>query len=244
MKEPTQQKATAHEDVKQFYDTEYYGGEQKEARPPWHMRVIADRLGALHGQQVLDVACGNGEWLVELAARGASVAGIDISTRAIEACATRLPQADLKNGVAEALPFDDAHFDLVTCLGSLEHFLDQPKALKEMRRVAKADARFLILVPNAGFLTRRLGLYSGTNQVAIRETVRPIAEWRRLLADAGLEVSATWRDLHPLSRSWIATGAVWQWPVRAAQAAALAIWPVSWQYQIYFLCHTEVEHKS
>ena len=243
MKQPEPQKVTAREDVKQFYDTKYYGSEQKESRLPWHMRVIADRLGSLKGQQVLDVACGSGGWLAELASRGASVAGMDISTRAIEACAARLPQADLKNGVAEALPFGDARFDLVTCLGSLEHFLDQPKALEEMRRVAKADARFLILVPNAGFLTRRLGLYSGTGQVAIRETVRPIVEWRTLLADAGLVVSAIWRDLHPLSRSWIARGAVRQWPIRAAQAAALAVWPVSWQYQVYFLCRADTERS-
>lgn len=241
MKQPEAQKVVAHEDVKQFYDTEYYRSAQKESRLPWHMRAIADRLGALNGHHVLDVACGNGGWLAELASRGATVAGMDISTRAIEACAARLPQADLKNGVAEALPFDSARFDLVTCLGSLEHFLDQAKALEEMRRVAKPDARFLILVPNAGFLTRRLGLYSGTGQVAIRETVRPIVEWRTLLADAGLVVSAVWRDLHPLSLSWIARGAVWQWPIRAAQAAALAVWPVSWQYQVYFLCRADTE---
>ncbi|GAB4352797.1 MAG: hypothetical protein Kow0073_08630 [Immundisolibacter sp.] len=241
MKPPDSNKAISHQDVKRFYDTEYYRKGQKESRLPWHMRVIADRLGALEGCHVLDVACGNGEWLAELASRGARVAGMDISTRALEVCAARLPQAELKNGVAEALPFDNARFDLVTCLGSLEHFLDQPKALEEMRRVAKPDTRFLILVPNAGFLTRRLGLYSGTGQAAIRETVHSIAEWRALLADAGLAVSAIWRDLHPLSLNWIARGAARHWPIRAAQAAALAVWPVGWQYQVYFFCHTGSE---
>lgn len=241
MNQPDENETISHEDVKQFYDTEYYRSAHRKPRLPWHMRAIADRLGALEGRHVLDVACGDGGWLAELASRGARVTGIDISTRALEACAARLPQADLKNGVAEALPFDNARFDLVTCLGSLEHFLDQPKALGEMRRVAKPDARFLILVPNAGFLTRRLGLYSGTGQVAIRETVHSIAEWRALLADAGLAVSAIWRDLHPLSLSWIATGAARQWPIRAAQAAALAVWPVGWQYQVYFFCHADTE---
>lgn len=119
MNQPDENETISHEDVKQFYDTEYYRSAHRKSRLPWHMRAIADRLGALEGRHVLDVACGNGEWLAELASRGARVAGIDISTRALEACAARLPQADLKNGVAEALPFDSARFDLVTCLGSL-----------------------------------------------------------------------------------------------------------------------------
>ncbi|MGH6803508.1 MAG: hypothetical protein ACREC3_09095, partial [Methyloceanibacter sp.] len=122
--------------------------------------------------------------------------------------------------------------------GSLEHFLDQPTALREMCRVAKVDAQFLILVPNAGFLTRRLGLYGGTGQVAIREIVRSLDEWTALLKDAGLEVLARWRDLRPLGRAWITNGPIYAWPIRAAQALALAVWPVGWQYQVYFLCKT------
>ena len=149
---------------------------------------------------------------------------------------SNLPKADIRQGVAEALPFDSGQFDLITCMGSLEHFLDQPKALGEMLRVTKPKARFLILVPNAGFLTRRLGLYRGTGQVAIRETVRPIHEWQAMFVEAGLQVEARWRDLHPLSRSWIRRGPPWTWPVRASQATALALWPVVWQYQVYFLC--------
>jgi SAM-dependent methyltransferase len=227
---------TSHAEIKQFYDTEYYDSAEGCEPLPWHMRVIAGRLGDLRDKSVLDVACGRGAWLYELALRGAQVAGMDISTRAVEACRARLLEADIREGVAEALPFESGRFDLVTCLGSLEHFLDQPKTLHEMRRVAKPDAQFLILVPNAGFLTRRLGLYGGTHQAAVRETVRPIAEWRQLLTGAGLNITYIWRDLHPLSRRWIARGPFWRWPIRAAQASALAIWPLNWQYQVYFLC--------
>ncbi len=225
-----------HRDVKQFYDIEYYRVAAGPGSLPWHMRVVAGRLGDLKDKHVLDVACGSGGWLAELASSGANVAGLDISTRAVQACRARLPEADIQEGVAEALPFEARRFDLVTCLGSLEHFIDQPTALKEMCRVGKPDSSLLILVPNADFPTRRLGLYNGAGQTAIRETVRPIAEWRGLFRDAGLEITDTWRDLHPLSRAWIANGPAWRWPIRAVQASALAAWPVSWQYQIYFLC--------
>ena len=231
-----EQNSANHSDVKRFYDAEYYSGSGILAALPWHMRSIARRLGPMEGQAVLDVACGTGAWLTELASRGASVAGIDISSRAVEVCRKRLPDAVIQEGVAEDLPFESSRFDLVTCLGSLEHFLDQRRALVEMRRVAKDDARFLILVPNSNFLTRRLGLYSGTQQTQIKETVRPIAEWKELLDSAGLKTIETWRDLHPLSRSWISKAPVWHWPVRAAQALALTTWPVAWQYQVYFLC--------
>lgn len=225
-----------HEEVRRFYDSEYYGHAQRTRSLPWHMRVIASRLGDLRDRSVLDVACGAGEWLGELQRRGATVSGIDISSRAAEHARSRLPGSDIREGVAERLPFASGSFDLVTCMGSLEHFLDQPAALGEMLRVAKDDAHFVILVPNSGFLTRRLGLYRGTGQVVIRETVRSLAGWTTLLQSAGMTVKHRWRDLHTLDPGWIAAGPWPAWPLRAAQALALAAWPLAWQYQVYFFC--------
>jgi SAM-dependent methyltransferase len=226
-----------HQAVREFYDREYYGsGETGASALPWHQRLMAARLGALEGKFVLDIACGTGQWLAEMAQRGARTAGIDISERAVAKCKSRLPDADVRQGLAESLPFSDGMFDVVTCLGSLEHFLDQPQALREMVRVAKPGARLLILVPNAGFLTRRLGLYGGTGQVAIKETVRPLAEWELLLRGAGLRVTRRWRDLHTVSLSWICRGSISRWLPRGLQAIALLVWPLGWQYQVYFDC--------
>jgi SAM-dependent methyltransferase len=222
--------------VQAFYDQTYYGSHVSGDGIDWHGNLIASRLGDLAGKRALDVACGTGAWLQRLRASGARVDGIDISQVAVEACRRRLPEARIEQGVAENLPFDTGAYDLVTCLGSLEHFLDQSGSLREMARVSRDDGRILILVPNAGFLTRKLGLYRGTGQVAIRETVRPLMEWQRMFESVGLQVEARWRDLHPLSLSWIASGPPWRWPVRAAQALALTMWPIAWQYQVYFLC--------
>ncbi|MDQ2701602.1 MAG: methyltransferase domain-containing protein [Pseudomonadota bacterium] len=235
-RQETTEPRIAHDAVRDFYDREYHAGAGAPEDVGWHSRVIASRLGDLRGKRVLDIACGTGQWLLELQQRGAVPSGIDISVRAVAQCHRVLPSADIREGIAERLPFETASFDLVTCMGSLEHFLDQPGALAEMRRVGSRGARFLILVPNAGFLTRRLGLYRGTHQVAIRETVRPLAEWQALLEGAGMEVRAKWRDLHPLAREWITSGPMHAWPLRAAQACALAAWPLAWQYQVYFYC--------
>lgn len=226
-----------HRSAQEFYDEHYYAGARsRPAGPSWHMRRIAGRLGDVRGKRVLDVACGLGEWLDLLARRGAIVSGIDISERAVSACRAYLPDADIRHGSADTLPWADASFDLVTCLGSLEHFPDKAQALREMVRVATDDARFLVLVPNAGFVTRRLGLYSGTQQAQVCEDVYPLRAWAALLSSAGLVIDERWRDLHPLNYRWITTGPRRRWVLRAAQAAVLAVWPVAWQYQVYHLC--------
>lgn len=222
--------------IRDFYDNEYYAVHPRSATLPWHCRKIGARLGEVAGRQVLDVACGTGEWLDYFRRRGAEISGIDLSRKAIDVCLKRFPGGNFHCGPAELLPFDDQSFDLVTCMGSLEHFLDKPKALQEMRRVAKPDARFVILVPNAGFLTRRLRLYGGTQQVKAKEDVLELDTWDKLFEASGLRVIKRWRDLHTLSWSWIRLGRPYVWPLRAAQALALTIWPIAWQYQVYHYC--------
>lgn len=222
--------------LREYYDNEYYGRDRRAAGLPWHSRRIGARLGNVAGRNVLDVACGVGEWLQFFHEHGANVAGIDLSQKAIDHCKRSLPEGEFFCGPAESLPFADARFDLVTCMGSLEHFIDKPRALAEMRRVARDDATFVLLVPNAGFLTRRLGFYSGTQQTKVREDVYELSAWARLFEQAGLHVTEKWRDLHPLSWDWILRGPSLAWPLRAAQALALALWPLHWQYQVYHLC--------
>lgn len=227
-----------HDQVRRFYDDHYYADDSEYADTGWHQRQVARRLGIRAGWRVLDIACGTGAWLAELERLGAKVHGIDISERAIEQASQRLPEADLRVGMAERLDYPDRHFDLVTCLGSLEHFLDQPAALVEMQRVIKPGGEVLLLVPNAGFLTRRLGLYAGTQQQAIKEDVRSIPDWLQLFREAGLEPCEQWRDLHVLSRHWICRGGKAGRVLRALQAAALPLWPIAWQYQVYFRCRS------
>ena len=222
--------------IQQYYDTVYHAGISADASPSAHLRKLAERLAPWHGRTLLDVACGNGQWLAAAARLGANTAGVDISQRAIERCAGLLPESDLRCGTAEALPFGDSEFDFVSCLGALEHFLDPLQALREMMRVAKPAARFLLLVPNAGFLPRRLGLYAGTEQNSVREEVLFLREWEELFNRAGLKVERRWRDLHVLSFDWIFRGGAIRWPLRALQALALPCWPLTWQYQIYHLC--------
>jgi SAM-dependent methyltransferase len=233
----------SHDQIRRFYDEVYYRGAHTQRHISWHIRRLAARLEPWEGRRLLDVGCGTGQWLMAAAEHGAIPVGIDISQVAIDACRKALPAAELHCGPAETLPYGDSRFDFVSCLGSLEHFLDMERALQEMARVAQPGATLLFLVPNAGFLPRRLGIFRGTWQAEIREDVRTLTGWRQLFESAGLRVISCWRDLHLLSWSWIRRGRWYLWPLRAAQAMALPFWPLSWQYQLYYFCEVRKQPR-
>lgn len=100
--------------------------------------VFADFAGISAGVKALDVGCGSGLLTEELAGRlgAAQVAAADPSPL-VEACAARVPGADVRKGAAEALPWPDDSFDAALAQLVL-HFLDDPVAgLVEMGRVVR-----------------------------------------------------------------------------------------------------------
>jgi SAM-dependent methyltransferase len=99
--------------------------------------AVADAAGIGPGMRVLDVGCGSGE-LCELAAgRGAEVAGIDAAEGMIAIARRRLPDADLRVGPMEQLPWEDGRFDLVTAFNALQFAADFDAALAEAARVVR-----------------------------------------------------------------------------------------------------------
>ena len=117
-------------------------------------RLIPDLQSNREGQaaavHILDVGCGTGANLEMLSEFGAAE-GVDVSAEALSFCQARgLEQ--VKAGAAEALPYDDNSFDLVTGLDVVEHLDDDLAGLKEMRRVLRPDGRALLFVPAFMFL--------------------------------------------------------------------------------------------
>ncbi|PID43979.1 MAG: SAM-dependent methyltransferase [Gammaproteobacteria bacterium] len=222
--------------IKEFYDHTYYKNAIQDQSENSHHHALLKRLGVEKEMTILDVACGKGEWLKTCQNAGALIYGIDLSDKAISICKESMPEGTFLCQPAEHLDFPDNHFDIITCLGSLEHFTDQRSALKEMVRVARHDAKLLILVPNSDFLTRKLGLYKGTNQTVAKEDVKTLDEWNSLFTDANLEVQNQWKDLHILTKNWIFRNGWSAAPIRLLQALLLTIWPIKWQYQVYHLC--------
>jgi cyclopropane fatty-acyl-phospholipid synthase-like methyltransferase len=63
------------------------------------------RTGIEPGQRVLDVGCGLGVFLRLAADRGASVFGLDASSALVELARARVPEADLRVGDMQFLPY-------------------------------------------------------------------------------------------------------------------------------------------
>jgi SAM-dependent methyltransferase len=104
------------------------------------------RAGIAPGQRVLDIGCGTGVFLRAAADRGATVAGLDAAEGLLELARARVPEADLRQGEMEQLPFDDDAFDVVTGFNSFFFAADMVAALREAGRVARPEALVVIQV--------------------------------------------------------------------------------------------------
>jgi ubiquinone/menaquinone biosynthesis C-methylase UbiE len=100
---------------------------------------LAAAAGVDTGMRVLDVGCGPGALAVELAGRvgEANVAAIDPAAEFVAACHTRIPGADVREGVAESLPWEDASFDAALCSLVVAWMSDADRGIAEMARVTK-----------------------------------------------------------------------------------------------------------
>jgi SAM-dependent methyltransferase len=95
--------------------------------------------GVRAGQRALDVGCGPGALTAQLASRLGSdrVSAIDPSESFVGATRQRFPEADVRAGRAEALPYADDTFD-VALAQLVVHFMDDPiGGLREMGRVTR-----------------------------------------------------------------------------------------------------------
>jgi SAM-dependent methyltransferase len=105
-----------------------------------------ERVDLQPGQAVLDVGCGVGAFLRLVMARGAHAFGLDASEALIELARTRVPDADVRVGELEALPYEDDSFDLVTGFNAFFFANDIVGAVHEAGRVAKPGAPVVIQV--------------------------------------------------------------------------------------------------
>jgi SAM-dependent methyltransferase len=130
--------------------------------------------------EILDVGCGTGANLEMLAEFG-KAEGVDVSAEALSFCQARGLE-NVKLGAAEALPYEDNSFDMVTGLDVVEHLDDDLAGLKEMRRVLRREGRALLFVPAFMFLW---GVQDDVSNHRRRYTLKDL---RRVVRQAGFEV--------------------------------------------------------
>jgi SAM-dependent methyltransferase len=117
----------------------------EEQQLPTYEEAIR-RVGLGAGQRVLEVGCGTGVFLRAAADRGAEVVGLDASEALLELARARVPEADLRLGDMQFLPFEDDAFDVVAGFNSFFFAADLAAALREAGRVAKPGAQVVIQV--------------------------------------------------------------------------------------------------
>jgi SAM-dependent methyltransferase len=91
---------------------------------------------------VLDIGCGTGRFLAQLA-EVAKAWGVDASPEMLDVARTRVSGAGLKLGSAEELPFKDRWFERAT-MWLVAHLLDRSRAFAEAHRVLAPDGRFAV----------------------------------------------------------------------------------------------------
>jgi SAM-dependent methyltransferase len=107
---------------------------------PAYGAPLLDELAPGPGMRVLDVGCGDGVLSAEIAARGATVVGIDASAAMVEAARRR--GVDARVIPAEQLSFE-SEFDAAFSNAALHWVRDQDAALAGIRRALKLGARFV-----------------------------------------------------------------------------------------------------
>ncbi|MEB3241428.1 MAG: class I SAM-dependent methyltransferase [Synechococcus sp.] len=107
----------------------------------WLLPQLAD------GAPVLDLCCGSGEAAAPLLRSGAVVTGLDIAPRALELAASRYPQLQLVEGLAEDPPLADASFAGIQLSLALHEFpaAERRQLLRSARRLVRPDGAFVLV---------------------------------------------------------------------------------------------------
>jgi SAM-dependent methyltransferase len=144
-------------DLLRYYPTGYYGFGGIRFNPLVESVISTSRQARVaailrsHPEpgSVLDVGCGRGLMLADLARRGWRAVGVEMSDAASRH-AREVLGLDVRVGDLADCRFEAGAFDVVCFFHVLEHLRDPGEALAEARRVIKPGGRLLIEVPNFG----------------------------------------------------------------------------------------------
>ena len=118
------------------------------------------------GARVLDLGCGDGAMLAHLqATRGCSGYGVEIDDANVLACVKRgvnVIQLNLDEGLAM---FDDASFDVVLQIDTLQHLRNAEVMLRETARVGRIG---IVAFPNFAHWPNRFSMLQGRMPVTKR----------------------------------------------------------------------------
>ncbi|MDB5058052.1 MAG: putative S-adenosylmethionine-dependent methyltransferase [Chloroflexi bacterium] len=155
------QRATTYDALAPSYYAERFANRPGRYDLDETTALLKDVVPALIGERstawcALDVACGTGKIAIAVAQLGGTVVALDTAQSMLDQCATRAKEAGVDGNLtvvqagADALPFDDAAFDLVFSFRFL-HLLPRdayPQLLREMVRVTRPGGHIVFEVKN------------------------------------------------------------------------------------------------
>ncbi len=170
-----------------------------------HIHARGESLGVLlalinpqSGWQMLDVGTGAGHTAMAFAPLVARVVATDLTegmlAKTAELAARRgLANLETRPADAEALPFEDGTFDLITCRLAFHHFPNARQAVGEFARVLKPGGLLgftdNIVVPDK----QAAGYYNAYEKLRdpSHNWVYPLVRLQAMFEQAGLAVEAT-----------------------------------------------------
>lgn len=159
-------------------------------------RFTIDCSGVRKGQKVLDLAGGTGDLTAKfsrIVGETGQVVLADINDSMLKVGRDKLRNLGVANNVsyvqanAEALPFPDNHFDVITIGFGLRNVTDKDKALASMFRVLKPGGRLLVLEfskPASALLGKAYDAYSFAFMPLAGKLITNDAESYRYLAES------------------------------------------------------------
>ena len=108
-------------------------------------RLVLQALDGKSAGRAVDVGCGTGAMVEELARRGFSTVGTDMSAAALHHASSG--SGAFLSSTAERLPFASRAFEVLTSLVVVEHLDDDVAALQEYRRVVRPGGSIVLAVP-------------------------------------------------------------------------------------------------
>jgi SAM-dependent methyltransferase len=156
--------------------------------------AFAQAAGVRAGMHVLDIGCGPGGLTAELARRTGTgnVAAIDPSPPFVQACQRRNPGVEVRQAVAEQLPFDTDAFDAALASLVVGFMSDPPRGISEMTRVTRPGGAVAVCfwdlarMPALGTFWAAAKAVDGSVTGEMRRTGGAPGELAALLRDGGL----------------------------------------------------------
>ena len=108
-------------------------------------------LGDVRGRRILDLGCGSGRNAIVLARQGAKVIAVDGSVEQLARARANAESAEVKIELHEADLADlafvtTASVDAVLCTGALIYADDQNRVFRQVHRILRSDAPFVVSV--------------------------------------------------------------------------------------------------